>query len=168
MAPCTVESKAGQRLQMVVPWPGHPQRRGPFEVARRQRQFGVEAVLQLPERAIRMRMRSRENLQAAEGCNVPERRLAENGTAFEAHVAVVGLDHIAARPDAAHGLIPEPPHARLDLGPMTGKAVLSLALAPEAPAVLRRHMTHVEAHWTGRRRREMALPEAAVVANVSG
>src|SRR5689334_22370114 len=115
-----------------------------------------------------MGMRSGEDMQAAERRDVVQGGLAEDGAALEPHVSRLGLDEVGARSDAADRVVPEPPHAGLQLRPVAREPRLRVLLGPEAPSVLRYDVAGVEADRARGRRGEVALPKAAIVADESG
>ncbi len=83
-----------------------------------QRQFGIEAILQLPDRTIGMGVRRRQDLDAAKSRDVIEGRVAVDRATLEGEIAVRRLDEVAGGPDAAHGIVEEPPYAGFDLVPV--------------------------------------------------
>ncbi len=161
-----VQADAGGDREVVVPGPGHLQRRRPGEVRGGQGQLRVEALLQLPQRAVGMGVRGRQNVDAAQARDVVERRRAEHAGPLEEDVAAVGaLQEVAVGADALHRLVPEAPRARLQLLPVRRPGLLRRRGGQEAPALARHDVAGIEAHRARGRHGEMALPEPAIGAD---
>ena len=101
------------------------------EVPRMEGKFRIEAVLDLPKRAVAVRMGCGQDLHPAQRGDMVERRRLKAAQPSNIMLPGRAAEQIAHRADARHRIVPEPPDPALEFFPVTRVKLASLLDACE-------------------------------------
>ena len=162
---CVVEGQARPDFELRVVGTGDPHGFGPCEIVFMYQHLWREAVLQLPQRAVAVRMRRGQDTHAAELLDLRQLCGVVERGALESHVAVRICQQPTMTVQAEARCGPELPYARNGLTPMERQTRFQLRGGHEIPAIFGEIVAHVRADGAVRRDGEIALPMAAIAAS---